>query len=79
MYPNPASSRVQLFMNGGFPIQGVRIFNLSGQEMPLGSVRLLDQSAEFEIDHLPNEGLYLIEVQTEAGVAMKKLQVTKNN
>jgi len=70
LYPNPASNFVTLKSTSEIIL--VNLFDING--------RLIRQyknpgSTEFSINGLPNPGLYVIQIQTNAGIEFKKLIV----
>jgi len=70
LYPNPASNFVTLKSTSEIIL--VNLFDING--------RLIRQyknhgSSEFSINGLPNPGLYVIQIQTNAGIEFKKLIV----
>jgi len=70
IYPNPATDNV--LIETASMMKHIRIFNISGQKVYELS---LDQNkVDLNIDFL-NQGMYLIELETENGTSMQKLTV----
>lgn len=71
LYPNPARNQVNIRLsNENITIKNVRIFNLTGQEMPVYMVF----NNQIDINHL-TVGYYIIRVETDTETIQKKLAV----
>ena len=72
LYPNPANGKLNVEIKGyKGKASKVKIYNILG-EMVKGVLKMEDEKLTIDIDDLPN-GLYFIEVKTEAGIMRKKL------
>lgn len=69
--PNPATSEVNIRLDGKDPIRSLILLNHAGQQMP-ASYELNGQDAILQRSQLP-PGLYYLRVQTEAGWGVRKL------
>lgn len=72
IYPNPASSIINV--NAGGNIESIRIVNMAGQ--CVYSANENDSNATVNISNLSN-GMYFMEVTTEAGVTTQKITVAR--
>ena len=71
LYPNPARSQVNIKLaNESITINNIRIFNLTGQEIPVYMVF----NNQIDISHL-TAGYYIIQVETDTETIQKKLVV----
>ncbi len=64
--PNPASGEVTLQLDGNAPIQGVRVSNMAGQWLSLPTT-----ANTINAGSLP-AGVYIVEVQTQDGRALRQ-------
>lgn len=77
VYPNPASSELNLRFETKGQRSIVRIFDLTGKklmELPIFGQGIVNES--FSIEGL-NEGLYLLNLQTNEGVTSSRLMIRK--
>ncbi len=72
IYPNPASSIINV--NAGGNIESIRIVNMAGQCVYSASEN--DSNATVNISNLSN-GMYFMEVTTEAGITTQKITVAR--
>ncbi|MCS6794483.1 MAG: S8 family serine peptidase [Raineya sp.] len=60
LYPNPATTEIQLELGSGDKIQHVTIFNQLGQKV----MQVAYTNEPIQVSHLP-KGIYLVEIQTQ--------------
>lgn len=70
LYPNPASSEVNLTVGDGNFIQYYRIFDAKGRL--LGSGQANGSNFSIDLSYL-NGGIYFVQVETSVGVAVKRV------
>ncbi|MDP2422935.1 MAG: T9SS type A sorting domain-containing protein [Bacteroidales bacterium] len=70
IYPNPAKDYMHIQANHN--LYDIRLFNLLGQQVV--SYRLSDQSSTINISSLV-PGMYLLQINTEAGMVTRKLMI----
>ncbi|MFZ4544810.1 MAG: Ig-like domain-containing protein [Saprospiraceae bacterium] len=73
-YPNPASSEVNIYVNGGYELIEYQVYNLAGQQLLKSETS--GKSATVNIESLHN-GIYFVKVITDGGVVTKKFEVLK--
>ena len=72
LFPNPISDIVQI--NANFLIHDIEIYNLSGQKV--AEKQINSNSSFYNVNSLRN-GMYLMKINTERGVDVKKFHVRK--
>lgn len=74
VYPNPVPEQL-IYITAGFPIEGIRIYNLNGQMVQIEAGEgYTNQSVV--LNTLPN-GFYIVEVLTGKGSGRKKIMVNQ--
>jgi hypothetical protein len=73
--PNPASDRVNIYVNGNRDILESKIFNLYGQAMMV-QPNILNNMAEVNTSSLIS-GTYFVQLQTADGSVTKKLEIIR--
>ena len=74
LYPNPSQSYTPLTVESGSLIASIEVWNSSGQKMTVPVSNLNDRKAELNINSL-DSGVYVLQVKTADGIAIKKLIV----
>ncbi len=73
--PNPTNGFVELYLNGGYSIENIQVFNSSGQLVQ--QVNGLNTKQHLlDLEQLPT-GLYIVSIQTEAGILKQKVEVIR--
>lgn len=71
-FPNPAFNELNVHFNGGREFERVQLFNLAGQRLfDTGKVSARTQSIDMS---QMNPGMYVLRVQTSAGVITRKIE-----
>lgn len=73
-YPNPASSDVNIYVNGGYELTEYQLYNLAGQMIMKHSAS--GRSTKVNVENL-NNGIYFVKVITDGGVVTKKIEIVK--
>ena len=73
--PNPTNGVVELYMNGGYVINGISVHNTSGQLVE-NITNLNTKNYKLDLSNLAS-GLYFVSVQTPDGIVNKKVEVIK--
>lgn len=75
MYPNPASSSVEISVRGT-TIRGIELYTLAGRKVYSRRGGIDAATYAFSVGNLP-AGLYFVQVETEKGVQVLKLVVSR--
>ena len=75
MTPNPTNGFVELYLNGGYDMEQIHVFNSSGQlvEQVTG---LKTKQYLLDLEQVPT-GLYIVSIQTSAGLLKQKVEVIR--
>lgn len=76
IYPNPANKNVSIDLSESIFLQQIQILNLSGQEVFSKSIAQNQSYIYLTLSELPS-GIYLLQLQSEKGVEVRKLQILK--
>ena len=73
--PNPTNGFVELYLNGGYDMEQIHVFNSSGQlvEQVTG---LKTKQYLLDLEQVPT-GLYIVSIQTSAGLLKQKVEVIR--
>ncbi len=74
VYPNPASSYLNVHLNGGYEMEEVTLSNISGQQVFHANVS--GKRTMVDVSNLEN-GLYFLTVRSNNGVTTKKVEVLR--
>ncbi len=73
-YPNPASSELNIYINGGYEMSSYQVYNLAGQQ--LQNVNATGKSTQINVSNLVT-GIYFVKIISDGGVVTKKFEVVK--
>jgi hypothetical protein len=70
-FPNPVKSNLQIAVNEGINVKSIRVFDLSGKKIKEISSPVMQQLFFMDVEILQN-GIYLIQIDSNNGIATKK-------
>jgi hypothetical protein len=73
-YPNPTSSELNIYVNGGYEMSAYQVYNLAGQQVINTSAQ--GKAAQINTSHLTT-GIYFVKIISDGGVVTKKFEVVK--
>ena len=74
VYPNPASSFLNVYLNGGFEMEALTLSNITGQQVFQANVA--GKRTMIDVNGLEN-GLYFLTVRSNNGVVTKKIEILR--
>lgn len=74
VYPNPASSFLNVYLNGGFEMEALTLSNITGQQVFQANVA--GKRTMIDVTALEN-GLYFLTVRSNNGIVTKKIEILR--
>jgi Secretion system C-terminal sorting domain/Bacterial Ig domain len=73
-YPNPTSSELNIYVNGGYEMSSYQVYNLAGQQLISNNAQ--GKTAQINTNNLTS-GIYFVKIISDGGVVTKKFEVVK--
>tara|TARA_B100000575_G_scaffold98064_1_gene78241 strand:- start:12354 stop:15317 length:2964 start_codon:yes stop_codon:yes gene_type:complete len=78
LFPNPAKDVINLKLNNQFKIENIKFTDLEGKEFKPKNIILNKKFINFDVSNL-DEGIYVIQIQTNDDILKVKLIIDRNN
>ena len=75
VYPNPADNMVQVLTENSKVLE-ISLYDVLGAQIKNAELKITDDGAQLDLSHV-NEGIYFVQVKTNAGVLTKKIIVQR--